>query len=211
MNAERTEARKQLAASSACGSSYSLSTERSSASANLHPRPEEWGSTPASEPAGDTLPRHQCHPIPPCDEAEAPNPQTKPNATVQVSFFHECTPPTATAQTRRHTGRASYLPPATARAQALLRAVMEPHAPPAPLAGPLRVTLLWTWPGEGPAPKTTRPDLDNLAKLALDAMTWAGYWQDDSQVAELLIAKFVGPVAGLAVTVEPWQQEGDER
>lgn len=210
MNAERTEARKQLAASSACGSSYSSKEEKIVLPPNLHPRPEEADGIRRSTPAGIPM-SGSVHPRPPCAEAEAPNPQTKPNATAHVSFFHECTPPTATAQTRRHTGRASYLPPATARAQALLRAVMEPHAPPAPLAGPLRVTLLWTWPGEGPAPKTTRPDLDNLAKLALDAMTWAGYWQDDSQVAELLTAKFTGPIPGLAVTVEPMQQEGRDR
>lgn len=133
------------------------------------------------------------HPLPP---------EQKDNDTASVSFFHEFIPPTATAQTRRHTGRATYLPPATVRAQALLQAVMESHATPAPLAGPLRVSLLWTWPGKVLAPKTTRPDLDNLAKLALDAMTKACYWQDDSQVVELTTAKFVGPVAGLAVSVE---------
>ena len=120
-----------------------------------------------------------------------------------MSFFHQFTPPTATAQTRRHTrAGATYLPAGTARAAALLRAVMEPHAPAEPFPGPLRVALLWTWPGNDVAPKATRPDLDNLAKLALDAMTAAGYWRDDSQVAELTTAKFTGPIPGLAVTVE---------
>lgn len=78
------------------------------------------------------------------------------------------------------------------------------------MVGPLRVSLLWTWPGDDVAPKTTRPDLDNLAKLALDAMTAAGYWRDDSQVTELLAAKFTGPIPGLAVTVRAWQAEQQE-
>lgn len=38
--------------------------------------------------------------------------------------------------------------------------------------------------------KTTRPDVDNLTKLLLDALTSAGVaWKDDAQVAELLITK----------------------
>lgn len=152
-------------------------------------------------PAGDTLPRHHCHPTASCG-TKHPQPPTKDNDTAKVSFFHEFVPPTATAQTRRHThAGASYLPAGTARAAALLRAVMEAHRPAKEMTGALRVSLLWTWPGDGPAPKTTRPDLDNLAKLALDAMTAAGYWSDDSQVAELTTAKFTGPIPGLAVTV----------
>lgn len=39
-------------------------------------------------------------------------------------------------------------------------------------------------------PKATRPDLDNLAKLILDALTASGlFWADDGQVAELAIRK----------------------
>lgn len=39
-------------------------------------------------------------------------------------------------------------------------------------------------------PKTTRPDVDNLTKLVLDALTSAGVaWKDDAQVAELLTSK----------------------
>jgi len=123
-----------------------------------------------------------------------------------IEFFHAFTPPTATAQTRRHTSHGTYLPPATARAKALLRAVFESYAPPMPLEGPLTVTLSWTypWPGkrrDGYAAKATRPDLDNLAKLALDAATDSGYWRDDAQVTELHTAKFYGDMPGLAVVV----------
>lgn len=126
-----------------------------------------------------------------------------------IEFFHEFVPPTATAQSRRHLRNGHTHPTdEVKRAAALLRAVMEPHAPVFPLTGPLSVGLLWTWPGsEQPAWKITRPDLDNLAKLALDAMTKTGYWQDDSQVCEFTTAKFTGPIPGLAVTVSEIKKE----
>jgi Holliday junction resolvase RusA-like endonuclease len=54
-------------------------------------------------------------------------------------------------------------------------------------------------------PKITRPDLDNLAKLALDAMTKCGYWLDDSQVVRLETAKWFGDLPGIAVTVDEVQ------
>ena len=39
------------------------------------------------------------------------------------------------------------------------------------------------------APRTTRPDCDNLAKGLVDAMAEAGLFADDSQVADLRVAK----------------------
>ncbi len=47
-----------------------------------------------------------------------------------------------------------------------------------------------------------KPDVDNLAKLILDAMTKAGYWLDDNQVCDLRVTKYNSPIGGLAVTVE---------
>jgi len=119
-----------------------------------------------------------------------------------IEFFHQCNPPRATAQQRRHTKRGTYMPPAVRKAKAILQAVFEQYAPSMPLSGPLEVRLVWTWSGKRDGWKTTRPDLDNLAKLALDAMTAAGYWDDDAQVAHLETAKFVGSISGIAVCVE---------
>lgn len=39
--------------------------------------------------------------------------------------------------------------------------------------------------------KSTRPDIDNLLKLILDAATDAGVWNDDAQVIHLESAKFL--------------------
>jgi Holliday junction resolvase RusA-like endonuclease len=119
-----------------------------------------------------------------------------------MSFFHAFTPPRATAQQRRHCSNgATFLPQRASLASATLRAVMEAHRPPKPLEGPLHVVLCWTWPGKEIRRKTTRPDLDNLAKMALDAATKAGYWHDDAQIAMLTLAKYLGPIPGLAMSV----------
>lgn len=40
---------------------------------------------------------------------------------------------------------------------------------------------------------TSTPDVDNLAKLPLDAMTKSEIWLDDAQVVGLLIVKMYGP------------------
>jgi Holliday junction resolvase RusA-like endonuclease len=120
-----------------------------------------------------------------------------------IEFFHHCLPPKATAQQRRHTRAGATYQPANVRlAAATLQAIFEQHKPEKPLAGPVEVTLRWTWPGKMLAWRTARPDLDNLAKLALDAMTAAGYWHDDSQVACLTLTKCSGPEPGIYCRVE---------
>lgn len=67
--------------------------------------------------------------------------------------------------------------------------------------GPLRVmvTAVFTCP-RGDHRKTPvarrlhpkRPDAENVAKAVLDSGTAAGIWQDDSQVAILLVQKWIG-------------------
>lgn len=44
------------------------------------------------------------------------------------------------------------------------------------------------------APDKRRRDLDNMLKAALDALTHAGVWQDDSQIDELRIVRM--PLVG---------------
>lgn len=133
---------------------------------------------------------------------------------MRLTFFHPCIPPTATAQMRRHTisGR-TYQPASVTRAAAMLRAIFEKHRPECPTSGPVAVAISYTWPKTDrllalnqalpvAVPKATRPDVDNLAKLALDAATIAGWWKDDNCVADLRVSKFYGDIPGIAVTVE---------
>lgn len=119
----------------------------------------------------------------------------------KVEFFHECTPPRSTAQQRQHFGKGkSALTPSAAKASATWRAIVETHAPGEPMTGQIALTAIVTWPGSAkPRKKPTRPDLDNVAKLLLDAMTKAGYWHDDAQVVELSLAKYTGPIAGVYI------------
>lgn len=129
-----------------------------------------------------------------------------------IHFCVEFIPPTATAQQRRHTRSGiSYLPANVRRAQSLLYAEFLPHRPSSPMEGPLAVVVEWCFPHPQASsvgmklrkiPKTTRPDLDNLAKLALDVMTRCGYWRDDSQLAVLTMRKYYSPTPGITVTVE---------
>lgn len=69
------------------------------------------------------------------------------------------------------------------------------EAPPAPLVGAVRVDLMFLLPRpdrlmrvkdpEGPVLCPCKPDVDNLAKAVLDAMTDTGrWWRDDGQVCD---------------------------
>jgi Holliday junction resolvase RusA-like endonuclease len=79
---------------------------------------------------------------------------------------------------------------------------------------PMEVRLVFVFPrpasktrkrGENPPyPKAGKPDADNLAKAVLDALNGLA-WNDDSQVAILYVAKWVGEpgrVPGVTVTIE---------
>lgn len=43
-------------------------------------------------------------------------------------------------------------------------------------------------------PGTGKPDLDNVVKLAMDALTLAGVWSDDRQVAQITAARWWIPI-----------------
>lgn len=115
-----------------------------------------------------------------------------------IEFFEHFNPPTATAQKRRHTKRGTYMPADVKRAKALYLAIFKQYSPAKPATGPLGLHIFWTFPGTD-AMKTTRPDLDNLEKLALDAMTQAEWWNDDAQVCRKLTIKMTGSYPGMYV------------
>lgn len=123
-----------------------------------------------------------------------------------IEFYHECQPPTATAQQRKFfKGGKSALTPNAAKASATWMAIVEKHAPLTPMTGPIELTVFLTWQRKAvktAEPKTTRPDLDNCAKLLLDAMTKAGYWKDDAQICRVTMEKFQGPEGGVYIKVQ---------
>jgi len=68
----------------------------------------------------------------------------------------------------------------------------NPHLPASPITGPVAVCIHYQMPRpknlmrkrdpEGQFPHTKKPDLDNMNKAVLDALTQSGMWHDDSQV-----------------------------
>lgn len=73
------------------------------------------------------------------------------------------------------------------------------------LTGAIALDLIFYFPANKPhkhgQAKVTRSDVDNLAKLPIDIMTRLGYWNDDSQIFDLRIAKFYADQAGLKVGI----------
>jgi Holliday junction resolvase RusA-like endonuclease len=53
--------------------------------------------------------------------------------------------------------------------------------------------------------RTQRPDLDNLSKSILDALTDAGAWADDAQVVDLTLKKTNSPTPRLSIYIQPVQ------
>lgn len=124
-----------------------------------------------------------------------------------LSFELPITPPTATAQQKKHyynknLGRvATYKPKNVVSAENLLMTALYPHKPDSPLGGELSVSIVFYFPFRKtekksvvkaglPVPKTTKPDLDNMAKNVLDAMTKLGYWADDAIIFDLTLTKY---------------------
>src|SRR5579872_6433541 len=106
----------------------------------------------------------------------------------------------------------------TRRAEETFAAVACRFAPSVPLQGPLSVSFVFTMPAPASWPKwkTSRidevqhvstPDLDNICKLALDALNNTGaFWRDDAQVCELLARKRYGLVPGTYVAIDELNQ-----
>jgi len=92
------------------------------------------------------------------------------------------------------------------------------HKPATPLQGPVRLWIDFDLPlPRGASRKermlmidnkilpTGRPDIDNMAKLVLDAMNRM-FWKDDAQVVLLHVTKSYSDAPGTHVIVQWWQQ-----
>lgn len=107
-------------------------------------------------------------------------------------------------------GHARVFDPGTAEGwKSAVALAAKPHLPPEPIAAPVFVTMDFFFArpkshfrtgkraGElrdgAPDLYTSKPDVDNLAKAVLDAMTTIGFWRDDAQVWNLSVSKnYVG-------------------
>lgn len=104
-----------------------------------------------------------------------------------------------------------YTPKETVSFERTVAQIAVQHFP-APIAGPVRVTIRATfeppqsWSQKKTAdhinrPHTQRPDADNCCKAVLDSLNRIA-WADDAQVAEITISKTWGPTARTVVHVE---------
>ena len=76
-----------------------------------------------------------------------------------------------------------------------------------PVKSATKFSMAFVFPTDKPArfgkPHTQVPDLDNLAKLILDAMQDAGVLENDSFASSIEISKSWGPKGGVMVLMEP--------
>ncbi len=78
--------------------------------------------------------------------------------------------------------------------------------PPSPIQGPVELDLLFFMPRpqtlsrrkdpRGDLPCTAKPDIDNLAKAVMDAITALGIWQDDKLVTATYFEKRYHEIGG---------------
>ena len=136
-----------------------------------------------------------------------------PSSTLE--FFLPMIPPTVTGQMRRVSaagpGRKPlfYDSPQLAQARSQFLAHLFARKPSHPLAGPVRLRVLWCFPRTGKHAhgefKTSRPDTDNLEKVFKDCLTKAGFWKDDAQVVQEWIEKRYADIPGIYVSVTALQ------
>jgi len=116
-------------------------------------------------------------------------------------------------------GKARVYDPGTAEAwKAAIALAAKPHKPATPLEGPVYVKIANRMPrpkahfgtgkkantlkGTAPFHHVSKPDLDNLAKAALDALTELGFWRDDAQICGLIATKIYDDRVGATIRIE---------
>lgn len=89
--------------------------------------------------------------------------------------------------------------------KARIHIIARPHRPPAPILGPIQISLTFLLPRpkahlkgavlrpEAPLWHASKPDMDNFEKAILDAITAVKIWHDDSQIADKRTRKIYTP------------------
>ncbi len=133
-----------------------------------------------------------------------------------IEFFLTCVPPTANHQNKRIVRIRQWHhladEPELVTAKAMIDGLLTPHRPRVPLTGPVTLTLEFTWPWRAAdsrkvrarrlVPRPVRPDCSNLAKTTEDRLVALCFLDDDAQVVELVVHKFLGDHPGIGVRIE---------
>lgn len=142
-----------------------------------------------------------------------------------ISFFVQGEPkgqPRPRASTFRNGGRPRIFDPGTAENWKSLIAyeakAFEAHFP---IEGPIGIAIDFSFARPkvhfrvlrgilaglkltAPTWKEAKPDIDNLLKAVMDALTQVGAWRDDAQVCEATVRKrFTEEKQGAQITIEP--------
>jgi Holliday junction resolvase RusA-like endonuclease len=140
-----------------------------------------------------------------------------------LSFRLACVPPTAghhhkkIIRLRTRTGN-EFLKlgnrPELNQAMRLLEELLIPHQPPAPVIGPVVLTVEYTWPwlashgkkvrALGRIPHISKPDLTNVTKTLEDRLCELLFIEDDRKVVDLHARKWWGDEPGIAITIAPF-------
>lgn len=141
----------------------------------------------------------------------------------RVELWLPCVPPTTTAQQKRvkqaSGGPVFFKCAKQLSAERTLEALLAPHAPKAPLGGPLRASIDAYWPptkgdlatkakrarfdNGGWVWHAQKPDVDNFAKAVLDALAALRYISNDKDIVSLTVTKRRRHKAGMAVSICP--------
>lgn len=123
--------------------------------------------------------------------------------------FHVPGPPVPKARprtVRTKSGRTvTYTPGETVLYENRVRAAAHAVAPGELLDGPVRLEVMFLFARPKSRPKKhrypdVRPDLENLLKAVMDALTGI-VWRDDAQVVDVSALKLYGPTPGTNVRV----------
>lgn len=139
-----------------------------------------------------------------------------------LSFRLACIPPTTNHQRKRivtiRTANNEFHKladtPELNHAKRVLEELLIPHQPPAPVAGPVVLTVEYTWPwlashskrvrARGRIPHISKPDLTNVTKTLEDRLCELLFIEDDRKVVDLRVRKWWGEIPGIDITIAPF-------
>lgn len=132
-----------------------------------------------------------------------------------IDLFLRCTPPKVTAQQKRVDTRGRkprfYHGDRMKRESATWAALLAPHAPAAPLLGPLTLSMRLVYPPlaktrvcdrDRLTPKVTKPDCSNVGKHLEDLFARLGFIEDDAQFVRTTVEKFHGPRGLVGIRIQ---------
>lgn len=137
-----------------------------------------------------------------------------------ITFFIACAPPSFTAQQKGAfampggKGVRFFKKPEAVAAERTWMGLLHGHAPKQPFQGPVRLALWLYYPWRKSEKKSvirdfsqmpieTRPDIENVAKLAIDVMTTLRFFNDDAQIAWMDLGKWYRDKPGIHVEISP--------